>query len=158
VLLTESPSDDFEFRAIKAGARGCITKEADPQALERALRAVGKGEIWVSQHLATRLIEAVTHDPAVDSSEPNGLTDREWQVLAFVAQGQRNKEIANHLCVSENTVKTHLATIYKKLRVTTRLEAALHFFHDARRNGHPPAPDLKRLGLTHRPTQRSRDS
>jgi two-component system nitrate/nitrite response regulator NarL len=158
VLLIESPNEDFEFRAIKAGARGCIPKEADPQALDRAMQVVGKGEIWASQHLATRLIEQVTHGSGANGAESHALTDREWQILAFVAEGQRNKEIADHLCVSENTVKTHLATIYKKLRVTTRLEAALHFFHASKPNGDLTVARLKRPSETRRPNQRARKS
>jgi DNA-binding NarL/FixJ family response regulator len=155
LLLIETPNEDFEFRAVKAGARGCVPKEADPQALERALQVVGKGEIWVSQQLATRMIERFMHGAEGESPGSNGLTDREWQILAFVARGQRNKEIADHLCVSENTIKTHLAAIFKKLRVATRLEAALHFFHDAKRNGHSPPEEkspLKKTKLSrHRP-------
>jgi len=152
LLLIETANEDFEFHAIKAGARGCVPKDADPQVLERALQVVGKGEIWVSQRLATRMIERVVHGTEVDSPGSNGLTDREWQVLAFVAHGQRNKEIADHLCVSENTVKTHLAAIYKKLRVTTRLEAALHFFHDSKRNEHSSTAEIKGL----KPARRAR--
>ena len=151
LLLIETPNEDFELRAIKAGARGCVPKEADPQDLERALQVVGKGEIWVSQHLATRMIERFMHGADGDGPEPNGLTDREWQILAFVAHGERNKEIAEHLCVSENTVKTHLATIYRKLRVATRLEAALHFFQQAKSNGHSPLPNSKFRKQTNRP-------
>lgn len=151
LLLIETPNDDFEFRAVKAGARGCVPKEADPQALERALQVVGKGEIWVSQHLATRMIERFMHGAEAESPGSNGLTDREWQILAFVARGQRNKEIADHLCVSENTIKTHLAAIFKKLRVATRLEAALHFFHDAKRNGHSSPEENKPSATKNRP-------
>lgn len=158
LLLIETPNEDFEFRAIKAGARGCVPKEADPQALERALQVISKGEIWVSQRLATRMIERVMHGVEVDSPEPNGLTDRERQILAFVAHGQRNKEIADHLCVSENTVKTHLATVYKKLRVTTRLEAALHFFHQSKRNGHSPSSEITALKQASRSRPKPRTS
>ena len=150
LLLSESPSEDFECRAIQAGARGCIPKEADLSALDRALQVVGKGEIWVSRHLATHLIESVIRGSEENGAESKALTDREWQILAFVAQGQRNKEIAGHLCVSENTVKTHLAAIYKKLRVTTRLEAELHFFHDSSRNGHGPVASPKRASPARR--------
>ncbi len=158
LLLIESPNEDFELHAIKAGARGCLPKEADPQALEKALHAVGRGEIWASHHLATRLIERFAQSPEDDDREADGLTEREWQVLAFVAQGYRNKEIADRLSVAENTVKTHLAAIYKKLRVTTRLEAALQFFHDARRNGHSPSVPLQRPSQKHYPARRSRTS
>lgn len=155
LLLIETSNEDFESHAIKAGARGCVPKEADPQALERALQVVGKGEIWVSQHLATRMIERFMHGAEADNPGPNGLTDREWQILAFVAHGQRNKEIADHLCVSENTVKTHLAAIYKKLRVTTRLEAALHFYHDSKRDGHSSPKDMKQMSRSRLKTKSS---
>ena len=158
LLLIETANEDFECHAIKAGARGCVPKEADPQALERALQVVGRGEIWVSQHLATRMIERFMHGAETDGAEPNTLTDREWQILAFVAQGQRNKEIAGHLCVSENTVKTHLAAIFKKLRVTTRLEAALHFFHDSRRNGRSSPKELRNLKQASRPRLKTKSA
>jgi DNA-binding NarL/FixJ family response regulator len=158
MLLIETSNEDFECHAIKAGARGCVPKEADPQALERALQVVAKGEIWVSQHLATRMIERSMHGTEEDGPGFNGLTDREWQILAFVAQGQRNKEIADHLCVSENTVKTHLAAVYKKLRVTTRLEAALHFFHNTKRNGQSSPKALKDLKQASRPRLKAKSS
>jgi DNA-binding NarL/FixJ family response regulator len=135
LLLSDSPNEDFDFYAIKAGARGCVSKRADPQTLERALLAVARGEIWASHHLAARLIERVTHQPEAEQAKSEEFTEREWEILAFVAQGCRNKEIADRLCVSENTIKTHLASIYRKLRVTTRLEAALHFFQRAKENG-----------------------
>lgn len=151
LLLIESSNEDFELHAIKAGARGCIPKEADPQVLERALHAVGRGEIWASHHLSTRLIERFAQSSEEDGTDAEGLTEREWQVLAFVAQGLRNKEIAGQLSVAENTVKTHLAAIYKKLRVTTRLEAALQFFHDAKRNGHSPSLPLQGPNQKQRP-------
>jgi len=65
----------------------------------------------------------------------NRLTRREWEILASVANGARNKEIANRLSISENTVKTHLLTIYRKIGVDCRLAATLYYFEHAKSNG-----------------------
>ncbi len=134
VLLTQGESDGFILRAIEAGACGCVSKASDPKVLLKALDLVERGKFWVSREvadlIAVRWVKSQSPEPA-DTEE---LTPREWEILALLAQGQVNKEIAGHLTISENTVKGHLKTIYRKLHVTTRLAAALHFQRDKQRS------------------------
>lgn len=128
LLLSDDVADDFQLRAVRAGARGFISKDSDPVELERALKGVARGEIWVGHRAASMIIGKLVH--AYDSAN-NGvtpLTRRERQIAALLADGRRNKEIARLLAVSENTVRAHLVALYKKIRVSSRLGAALYYY------------------------------
>ena len=130
LLLTARVDDELEFRAIKAGAQGCISREADPEALTKALETLSRGDFWVSHRMASRIIgEFVrTRERADRAPDRNELSRREWQILGLVAQGLRNKHIAHQLFVSESTVKTHLYSIFRKLEIGSRLEATLYYY------------------------------
>ncbi len=132
LLLSETTDEEFELRAIKAGAWGCVSKRSEPQALEKALRAVANGEIWVSHHMATLIIRKSMHPKEHPEENPEELTQREWEILALVSSGYQNKEIASRLFISSHTIKAHLSSIYRKLQVRTRLGAALHYFQQAK--------------------------
>jgi DNA-binding NarL/FixJ family response regulator len=96
---------------------------------------VKRGEVWISHRASSQLLKKLVRR---DRQEEIGdLTRREWEILVLVAAGKRNKEIASRLCVSENTVKTHLYAIYRKLHASTRMEAALFFFQHANRQPVP---------------------
>jgi DNA-binding NarL/FixJ family response regulator len=127
LLLCDRFDEDFQFQAMKAGAWGSVPASADLGMLEKALDVLEQGEFWVSRSLATRLLGKVLRSQA-DEEDGEELTRREWEILALVAQGARSKEIGSQLSVSESTVKTHLAAIYRKLRVNTRVGAALQYF------------------------------
>jgi len=131
LLLPDHIDPELELRAIKAGCQGCVSRESDPSMLEKALRAVSRGEVWISHRASSQLLRKIAQRSGQE--EIGELTRREWEILALVAAGRRNKEIAGRLCVSENTVKTHLYAIYKKLHAGTRMEAALFFFQHADR-------------------------
>ncbi len=133
LLLCERVDEEFELRAIKAGARGCLSKSAQPIMLAKALKSVEQGELWVSHRMASQLIEEFVQmqDKEKDSA---ALTQREWEVLSLVAQGYRNKEIGSRLFVSESTIKTHLYAIYQKLQVANRLEAVLYYYRYSNRS------------------------
>jgi len=130
LLFLDAADEEMEFQAIRAGSCGCISNASDLDTLLKAVSAVGKGEIWVSRRVASRLISKLSEAP--ESPNSNGLTPQEWKVLGLLASGARNKEIANRLSVSENTVKTHLSTIYRKINVDCRLAATLYYFQHAR--------------------------
>ena len=133
VLLIDRSDDEFEFEAIRAGAWGCVSTMYSPDALDRALETIARGEIWVSRATATRLIGKLARGHGMNGEDQGRLTRREWEVLELVANGHRNKEIAKRLSVSENTVKSHLHTIFRKISVDSRLGATLHYYHHANR-------------------------
>ena len=135
LLLTDRTDPDLELRAFKAGCQGSISWDSHPDLLEKALRAVSQGEVWISLQASSQLVNRLVRRVGQDMSEIQELTRREWEILVLVAAGNRNKEIATRLCVSENTVKTQLYAIYRKLHVGTRMGAALFFFQYANRQG-----------------------
>jgi DNA-binding NarL/FixJ family response regulator len=138
LFLVDGPDDTFEIQALKAGTWGCISMTASPETLTKALKTVESGEIWMSHSLATRIVGNMMRRHQDGTDDTTGLTGREWEVLAHVAHGYRNKEIARRLVVSENTIKTHLRTIYQKLQIDNRLGAALYYFHQTTQGGHLP--------------------
>jgi DNA-binding NarL/FixJ family response regulator len=110
--------------AIRAGARGYVSKEVEPSALAAAIRAVAAGHVLLGQEVAAALLSAdVTQSPA-NGADPQ-LTAREREVLELIARGRSNREIAKALTVSEKTVKTHVSSVLMKLGVTDRTQAAL---------------------------------
>lgn len=137
LLISDAADEEFQIRAIRAGAQGCVSKRSDPLVLERALKIVGQGEVWLGHQVVTRLIGRLMRSHDREEGGTGGLTQREWEILGLVANGYRNKEIANRLFLSENTVKTHLYTIYRKLQVSTRLGAALHYFQRVKEGTDP---------------------
>lgn len=139
LLLSDATDEEFQVRAIRAGAQGCVSKRADLAVLEKALRLVATGEFWISHQVASRIIGKLMVGQNAEDESADDLSQREWEILALVAHGYRNKEIASRLFISENTIKSHLGTIYRKLHVGTRLEAALHYFHEATQTGNRPA-------------------
>ena len=122
-ILALSTYDDkqFVFGLLAAGASGYLTKEEVPESILDAVRGVARGEQgWVSRRVAA-IMSAWTHE----SDEKNELTDREIQVLRHVVAGKTNKEISLALGVSQKTVEKHLESVYSKLNVSSRVEAAV---------------------------------
>jgi DNA-binding NarL/FixJ family response regulator len=128
ILLTDDADQEFELRAIRAGVKGCVSEESEPHVLPEALNAVARGEVWISHRAATRIIGEFARGEVSAERDAPELTQRETEILALMANGYRNKEIASQLFISENTIKTHLLTIYRKLGVSGRMAAAMHYF------------------------------
>lgn len=154
LLFLDSADEDIEFQAIRAGGRGSVSNASDLDTLLKAISAVARGEIWVSRRGASRLIAKLAQADAPDGSTSSGLTPQEWKVLGLLASGSRNKDIANRLSVSENTVKTHLYTIYRKINVDCRLAATLYYFQHVKSDGKlshtsaaPPGKPKKKVGV-----------
>ncbi len=123
LVLTSFAEDDRVFPAIMAGALGYLLKDASPQELLKAMRDVARGEASLHPAIARRVIRELNRTPdARPTAEP--LTDREAQVLALVAQGLSNLEIAERLVISERTVRTHVSNILGKLHLANRTQAA----------------------------------
>jgi DNA-binding NarL/FixJ family response regulator len=127
VMLTVSEDEDDLFMAIKAGAQGYLLKNLESSQLRSMLGAVQRGEPAITPATAIRIIEDYRRREAPRSSpqlDPDGLTNRELEVLGLVTAGLRNKEIAARLGVSENTAKFHLRNILEKLHASSRTELA----------------------------------
>jgi two-component system, NarL family, response regulator LiaR len=121
IALTSVLEDGSVVGAVRAGAIGYLLKDAEPNELNRAIRAAGAGQVQLSPKVAERLMREVR---APDS--PETLTEREIEVLRLLAEGQSNKEIARTLTIGEKTVKTHVSNILAKLGVPSRTHAALY--------------------------------
>lgn len=135
LLLVEKTDPEFERQAVKAGIRGCVSKECGPETLARALSVVEQGQYWMSRGLTSLVLGKLQTRDAPQEPESHTLSRREWEILSLIARGHVNKEIASCLSISSNTVKAHLSTIYRKLGVTTRLEAALNYFQQVNSEG-----------------------
>lgn len=112
--------------ALRAGARGYISKDVDPAALATAVRAVAAGHVLLGPQVAEALIaQAAGSGAVVGSAQGPQLTAREREVLEHIAAGRSNREIARSLKLAEKTVKTHVSNILMKLGVSDRTQAAL---------------------------------
>lgn len=134
VLMLSVHDDDARIvAAVQAGACGYILKDADHEEFLRIIRGTHRGEQVTSPFLADRLARRAFSSLKQGSDQSVGrlatLTDREREILACAVAGRGNREIADQLCVSLDTVKTHLHHIYHKLGVTGRVEAVLAYLH-----------------------------
>ncbi len=128
VILTVKEDDDTVFEAFRAGALGYLLKTSTPQDVIEAIRLAEKGEAKITPRIASKVLEdfrRVREEEEIDDSEMYVLSDREQEILDLVAQGLRNKEIANRLSIAEKTVKNHVSNILKALQVNSRTEAAM---------------------------------
>ena len=124
VILTTYNEDELMKQGLRAGARGYLLKDTDRKSLFNALRAAVRGETLLKPEVLSRLLaEPERASPHISPRRGLQLSDRESVILAAVAQGDRTKEIALHLGITERTVKAHLASIYNKLGVDSRAAA-----------------------------------
>ncbi len=122
VILTTYNEDDLLLRALRLGARGYLLKDTGRETLFHAIRAAAGGEMLFSAEVIGRLLSKI-EAPAAPVASSEVLTQREQEVLEAVARGERSKEIAVRLGISERTIKAHLASIYSKLGVDSRAAA-----------------------------------
>ncbi len=118
IVLRQSATAAIEFviQAFDIGVRGVVPNKVSPETLLQCLHQVGQGELWYDPSLATRVLNAARVK----------VSPRESQLVALVAQGLRNKEIAYRLSISEGTVKVYLSKLFTKLGVDDRYQLALH--------------------------------
>lgn len=129
VILTISEDDEDLFNAVKAGAKGYLLKNIKPEQLFKSLEMVARGEAIIPRSMASKLLDefSLLAKKAEEQVKPkNQLTNREKEILQALSDGSSNKEIANTLCISENTVKIHLRNILKKLHFSSRIQAAVY--------------------------------
>ncbi|MFF7475912.1 response regulator [Streptomyces sp. NPDC008092] len=123
LVLTTYDTDSDTLPAIEAGATGYLLKDAPREELFTAVRAAAQGRTVLSPAVASRLVSAVRTPRAAGTPGNEPLSAREREVLALVARGTSNREIARELFISEATVKTHLTHLYAKLGVNDRAAA-----------------------------------
>jgi DNA-binding NarL/FixJ family response regulator len=132
-MLTSADDSDTVLDALRAGAAGYLVKGAAGAELIAALRSICRGEGYTSPRVASRLLAEVAHPRSAPDED---LTPRERTVFELLGQGLTNREIAQHLYLSEKTVKRHVTVVMQKLGVRNRVEAAL-LASRARRPGRP---------------------
>jgi len=126
LALTSFSEDDKVFPAIKAGAKGYLLKDVPAEDLGRAIRSLARGEFLLDGGVANKVLEEFRSSARPDESSLADLTPREIEVLALVARGRANKEIARDLGISIKTVKTHVGNILSKLHMADRTQAAVY--------------------------------
>ena len=143
IVLTASDDKNEFVQAMKLGTSGIVLKQTATELLIKSIRKVHAGEIWLDSHTTAAVIrqfvandEAPPPPPSAASAPPpagrerSPLSQREREIVALVAQGFKNKEMAEKMFISEQTVKNHLHNIFDKLGVSDRLELALYAIHN----------------------------
>jgi DNA-binding NarL/FixJ family response regulator len=137
ILLADSVDRDLVIGAFRSGARGIFSiSEASLRLLRKCLLRVAAGQVWVSTEQLNYIVDLVSEVPSLRVLNANGerlLTRREEQVVALVAEGLGNRQIANELNLSEHTIKKYLFRIFEKLGISSRVELVLY----AVNNGDP---------------------
>jgi DNA-binding NarL/FixJ family response regulator len=128
IMLTTFDLDEYVYAALEAGASGFLLKDVSPEHLVLAVQMVAAGDALLAPSITRRLIERFVHRDqaaAVAPRELSALTVREREVLTLLARGLSNAELADHLHLSEATVKTHVARILSKLDLRDRVQAVV---------------------------------
>lgn len=125
IMLTSFAEDEMLFDAIAAGASGYVLKQIGSDELVRALRVVGRGESLIDPALTQKVLERVRESSRrTDQSEFRKLNEQELKILALVAEGKTNREIAAQVFLSEKTVRNYVSSILDKLSLSSRAQAA----------------------------------
>ncbi|MFG1617453.1 response regulator [Nonomuraea wenchangensis] len=136
LILTTFDLDEYVFGALRAGAAGFLLKSTDAESLVEAVRVVARGDGLISPSVTRKLISAFAERSAERSAAksrqkgeraPEGLTPREREVLACIARGLSNAEIARELDMAEATTKTHVSRLLNKLGLKSRVQAAIYY-------------------------------
>ncbi|WP_246065147.1 MULTISPECIES: response regulator [Aeromicrobium] len=125
IMLTASDEEADLYESVKAGASGYLLKDGSTyEQVGEAVRVVANGQSLISPSMATKLLEEFVH-MSRGAAPATTLTPRELEVLRLVAHGKSNRDIAQELFISENTVKNHIRNILEKLQMKSRMEAAM---------------------------------
>ncbi len=136
IVLTASEDKNEFVQAMKLGCSGIVLKQTAPDLIVKSIRKVYGGEIWLDSHTTAAVMrqfaapgETLAGGASGKSRERSPLSTREREIVQLVAQGFKNKEMAEKMFISEQTVKNHLHNIFDKLGVSDRLELALYAIH-----------------------------
>src|SRR5271168_4039106 len=136
IVLTASEDKNEFVQAMKLGCSGIVLKQTAPDLIVKSIRKVNAGEIWLDSHTTAAVMrqfqtgaESSGGGSGAKGRERSPLSTREREIVALVAQGYKNKEMAEKMFISEQTVKNHLHNIFDKLGVSDRLELALYAIH-----------------------------
>jgi DNA-binding NarL/FixJ family response regulator len=137
IVLTASEDKNEFVQAMKLGCSGIVLKQTAPDLIVKSIRKVHGGEIWLDSHTTAAVMRQFSTGLEGSGSNAGGgkgrerspLSTREREIVALVAQGYKNKEMAEKMFISEQTVKNHLHNIFDKLGVSDRLELALYAIH-----------------------------
>ncbi len=133
VVITTFDLDEYVYGALQAGARGFLLKDAGPALLTQAIHAAADGDALIAPSVTVRLLAAFARSRPGPARQPlDPLTAREEEVLARVARGRTNDEIAAELYISTSTVKAHLASLMRKLGARNRVELAMWTYETGR--------------------------
>jgi two-component system, NarL family, nitrate/nitrite response regulator NarL len=148
IVLTASEDKNEFVQAMKLGCSGIVLKHTAPELIVKSIRKVHSGEIWLDSHTTAAVMQQfstglATNRGASGARERNPLSTREREIVSLVAQGYKNKEMAEKMFISEQTVKNHLHNIFDKLGVSDRLELALYAIHRGLHLNGDPAPVRK---------------
>ena len=128
LILTIHEDREYLMETMQMGAAGYILKDSDSASLYKAIRSVASGEPYIQNKLAAGLIKEMENPKLGRIKLENSLTDRESEVLDSIAEGLNNKEIGAKLLISEKTVKNHISSIFKKLDLYDRTQAAIYVY------------------------------
>lgn len=126
ILVGGSADEESIVEAVRAGARGYITKNTDGAALMDQIRRARSGGVALSDDMTAKLIDALSREKPANGQSNGNLSAREKDVLALLCQGSTNKEIASALFVSENTVRAHVRSLMQKLDADNRTQLAIY--------------------------------
>ncbi len=128
IMLTMSDDEADLYEAVKSGASGYLLKDSSIEEVAQGIRVVADGQSLISPSMAAKLIDEfkTMSRPDRDSGPALKLTERELEVLRYVARGLSNRDVASHLAISENTVKNHVRNILEKLQLHSRMEAVMY--------------------------------
>ncbi|MGE5485124.1 MAG: response regulator [Ignavibacteriales bacterium] len=125
VILTIHDDEQYVYEAARAGVSAYVMKDVDPTELVKAVRAAAEGRTYVHPAIVPKLLKACGRTPGGAEIQLQSLTKREIEILDLVSQGFSNKQMADRLFISEKTVKNHLSSIFGKIGVDDRTQAAL---------------------------------
>src|SRR5437763_216248 len=139
ILFASSDSKDDFVEAMKLGCCGILLKEASPSLIEKSIVRVHGGETWLASNTTAAVIRHFAapgefpggHNNGKTTRERAQLSQREREIIVLIAQGYKNKEIAEKMFITEQTVKNHLHNVFDKLGVSDRLELALYAIHNS---------------------------